>query len=298
VSNIFQPLVRSTGGVVPFNIGTGALGTVVKNQHLNLDESGAVYASIEGVINHYGAGLPFDINGRLVIAPISEYRFNGIDQYATMPSWSPLGADWEYELTMTPSAIGKFNLSGRHEGDRFYLGVAQNNNAVVGLGGSGRESTISIGLDQAVHLKAKMDATDTDFYVDGQIELNIAGELPTLPLSAADFNIGRINNDPFYTSGTISNLKLTDLSFPGNSRHYPMNEGTGAVFRDRLGDGSTDATIVNHNETSWEPSASEVAPVRTDQSVKYADSGALAVGGEIAYYSQGVAYAANGALAQ
>ena len=68
MSNIFQPLTRSSGGVVPLNIGVGVLGTTVKNQHLNLDTSGAVYAVSGGAVNHHGAGLPFDSNGRLIVS--------------------------------------------------------------------------------------------------------------------------------------------------------------------------------------------------------------------------------------
>jgi hypothetical protein len=68
MSNIFQPLVRSTGGVIPLNIGVGELVDPIKNQHLNLDDTGAVYAISNGTIQHYGAGLPFDVFGRLVVS--------------------------------------------------------------------------------------------------------------------------------------------------------------------------------------------------------------------------------------
>jgi hypothetical protein len=68
MSNIFQPLTRDNGGILPLNIGIGVLVDPVKNQHLNLDATGAVYAILDGAINHHGAGLPFDIDGRLVVS--------------------------------------------------------------------------------------------------------------------------------------------------------------------------------------------------------------------------------------
>ena len=76
MSNIFQPLVRETGGRLPLNIGDGPLVDPIKNQHLNLDSNGAIYASFDGVINHYGAGLPFDVDGRLIISTLDPIRFD------------------------------------------------------------------------------------------------------------------------------------------------------------------------------------------------------------------------------
>ena len=66
MSNIFQPVVNDTGGALPLVVGAGPLVSPVKNQHLNLDSTGNVYAS-NAAITHYGAGLPFDANGRLVV---------------------------------------------------------------------------------------------------------------------------------------------------------------------------------------------------------------------------------------
>lgn len=68
MSNIFQPLVRDTAGVIPMNIGVGPLVDPVKNQGLNLDATGAVYAVSGGAIDHYSSALPFDVNGRLVVS--------------------------------------------------------------------------------------------------------------------------------------------------------------------------------------------------------------------------------------
>ena len=68
MSNIFSYLVRDTGGYIPFNSGSGPISGGIKSQHLWLDTEGAVYAVIDGIVDHWGAGLPFDINGRLVIS--------------------------------------------------------------------------------------------------------------------------------------------------------------------------------------------------------------------------------------
>ena len=68
MSNIFQPLTRLCGGLLPIIVGSGPIaGTITSNQHLNLDEFGNVHCVSGGVITHYGAGLPFDGDGRLVL---------------------------------------------------------------------------------------------------------------------------------------------------------------------------------------------------------------------------------------
>ena len=67
MSNIFTYLVRDTGGVIPLNVGSGPISVPIKSQHLNIDSDGNIYAS-NGVIDHYGAGLPFDVDGRMVIS--------------------------------------------------------------------------------------------------------------------------------------------------------------------------------------------------------------------------------------
>jgi len=68
MSNIFQPLTRSSGGLVPLNIGVGALVDPVMSQGLNLDSTGSIYAALDGVIDYHTTALPFDLNGRLVVS--------------------------------------------------------------------------------------------------------------------------------------------------------------------------------------------------------------------------------------
>ena len=74
MSNIFTYLVRSTLGALPVNIGIGAIVDPVKSQGLNIDNTGAVYAVADGVIDHYNQGLPFEVNGRLVVTEDPKVR--------------------------------------------------------------------------------------------------------------------------------------------------------------------------------------------------------------------------------
>lgn len=76
MSNIFQPLVRETDGAVPLNVGTGPVSGEVYNQHLTLDVNGAVFSSTSGAVNHWGCGLPFDVNGRLLVRVAEPDRFD------------------------------------------------------------------------------------------------------------------------------------------------------------------------------------------------------------------------------
>jgi hypothetical protein len=68
MSNVFQALVRDTGGLIPMNIGVGVITDPVSFQGLNIDSTGAVYAILDGVIDHHASGLPFDVDGRLVVS--------------------------------------------------------------------------------------------------------------------------------------------------------------------------------------------------------------------------------------
>ena len=64
---IFAPLARKSGKV-PVSIGTGAIPNGESLQGLNVSEEGYIFAVLDGEINHYFQGLPFDVNGRLVIS--------------------------------------------------------------------------------------------------------------------------------------------------------------------------------------------------------------------------------------
>jgi hypothetical protein len=72
MSNIFAPYAKIHSGIIKFN--NGAIGTVVKNQHLNCDDQQQIYAVVDGTIDHYGAGLPFDSQGRLVTTNTAKVR--------------------------------------------------------------------------------------------------------------------------------------------------------------------------------------------------------------------------------
>ena len=82
MSIIFGNLVRPTG-VLPLIIGVGPLGSIVRSQHLNLNDSGQVYSVFNGAITHYGAGLPFDTNGRLVVTSNAVDRIDQGVPFAT-----------------------------------------------------------------------------------------------------------------------------------------------------------------------------------------------------------------------
>ncbi|MBG7617770.1 MAG: hypothetical protein IZT57_05330, partial [Chloroflexi bacterium] len=67
MSNVFQALVRDTGGVIPLNIGVGVIADPFPFQGLNLDATGAIYAIDGGTAVHHSHGLPIDADGRLVV---------------------------------------------------------------------------------------------------------------------------------------------------------------------------------------------------------------------------------------
>lgn len=66
MANVFGFLFRDKGSL-PLNIGVGAIVSPIKSQHLNLDDANAIYSVADGAISYHDQGLPFDVNGRLVV---------------------------------------------------------------------------------------------------------------------------------------------------------------------------------------------------------------------------------------
>jgi WD40 repeat protein len=66
VSIIFHHVVDSDG-VIALNVGTGTPSPATLSQGLLLDDVGAVYATTTDPISYYAYGLPFSVDGRLVV---------------------------------------------------------------------------------------------------------------------------------------------------------------------------------------------------------------------------------------
>ncbi|MDB4312057.1 hypothetical protein N9937_01375 [bacterium] len=67
MSNIFGPFCRLQG-VLPLNIGSGALVDPVEYMGTRCDNRGRIYSMINTQIDHWANGLPFNIHGRLCVA--------------------------------------------------------------------------------------------------------------------------------------------------------------------------------------------------------------------------------------
>lgn len=72
--SIFANFVRDTGGLVQFNEGGGAPPNPVDTMGLRLDTAGAIFAQRNGQIDHYHNGLPFNLQGRLMITGADPVR--------------------------------------------------------------------------------------------------------------------------------------------------------------------------------------------------------------------------------
>ncbi len=84
MSIIFHQITSQNGGVLPLNLGSGAVVGGIPSQGLLVDEDGAVYATLDTPPAAWLAGLPFDANGRLVVeqGAITSY-FGGLAFTAT-----------------------------------------------------------------------------------------------------------------------------------------------------------------------------------------------------------------------
>ena len=80
MSNIFNYLARPTGRLHFHDTPAAVPEDQNQTQHLTLDGTGSIYVDTSGVIDHYGAGLPFTSSGALVVSsdPVDRIGEGGI----------------------------------------------------------------------------------------------------------------------------------------------------------------------------------------------------------------------------
>lgn len=103
MSIIFHQLLENTDGRLPLDVGAGPIVGGIQSQGLIINSSGEIHAVIDGVIDHYHAGMPFDINGRLCIT-------------GTPASYSDQGIPF--------ASNGSISIIGTGPGDYFNQGLA------------------------------------------------------------------------------------------------------------------------------------------------------------------------------
>lgn len=67
MSKIFQPLTRNSLGALPTIDGVGPIVGGIPFQGMVINTLGAIHTHHQGTIDHYANGLPFDVDGRLVV---------------------------------------------------------------------------------------------------------------------------------------------------------------------------------------------------------------------------------------
>lgn len=67
MSIIFQQMLEATEGRLPLNIDTGPIVGGINSQGLVINSSGEIEAVLDGTIDHYSFGLPFDADSRLCV---------------------------------------------------------------------------------------------------------------------------------------------------------------------------------------------------------------------------------------
>lgn len=67
MSNIFQAVVRRTGGAIPLKLGTSAVPKFFVEHGLIFDARGNIFADDVSPIDHYHSGMPFCETGRLAV---------------------------------------------------------------------------------------------------------------------------------------------------------------------------------------------------------------------------------------
>ena len=68
MSIIFHQLIRESGGTLPVSVGSGPIVGGTNSQGLIINTSGEVESVLDGTVDHHSAGLPFDVDGRLVVS--------------------------------------------------------------------------------------------------------------------------------------------------------------------------------------------------------------------------------------
>lgn len=101
MSNIFQPYTRHSSGDIPLNIGVAVPVGFTLSQGLKVDEAGAIYAVLDGTINHYNAGLPFNSDGRLVVSNNPQVRVDQGIPFAASGGMSLGGGIDHYDQSLS-----------------------------------------------------------------------------------------------------------------------------------------------------------------------------------------------------
>ena len=139
-------------------------------------------------------------------------------------SWYPKGTKYTY------SAKVKFN-SGSIEGltgvnnntnQRLYFGKNASSKVWFGFGAQNSTGTTDILDDVEYLLEMRIDGNVAKCYVDGVLELTINASNGHVYDSILIGALGIINDGNDYDiNGIVTDVRFTDLTDPGNSRHYP-----------------------------------------------------------------------------
>ena len=137
MSNIFQALVRRTEGALPLNLGTSQVPVRIPptKDHLMFDRVGNIFAEMDGVIDHYGAALPFAASGRLIVSLDPVDRFDqGIPFTANgAVALGDFAAPFVFDIIRTAGGTCTFPAAGACVAQSTYTAIVSSAGAPTGV---------------------------------------------------------------------------------------------------------------------------------------------------------------------
>ena len=155
---------------------------------MQVDAAGAIFAVLEGAITNYASGLPFDVNGRLVVSTDPPARFDqGMGFNATGAVCVDSGAITRHDQGVGFSAGGGMSSGSIVQGDPFNLTIGfsapANFYGFTGIEGAIDPATWTGSIESAVIQNIGHDAD-----VAGELDITFIGNLQ--PAIAINWYIG------------------------------------------------------------------------------------------------------------
>ncbi len=247
MSIIFHQVVESTGGRLPLNVDVGPIVGGIPSQGLILNSAGEVEAVLDGTVDHFSFGLPFDANSRLCVtsSPVTY-----IDQGIPFASNSNIAVD------------------GTGPADYFNQGLAYKN-------GGGAISVNPINPMLPTQVQNLALSTPTDNEIDATWDANPAPEMvtsytleykPTTSGTWIPINVGLVTSFTItgLASGVTYDVRVYATNVTGDGPTSVVMQATVTGVPEQITDLAASSGQIEQSNLTWTPPTASPAASRVD----------------------------------
>lgn len=205
MSNIFGPFCRDQG-IVLFNDGSGPVGTHNIFQSLKVNDLKEIFSNTGGDIDHYAHGLPFDVDGRLVV---------------------DTGAIAYYDQGLPFSADGRLIIAGDDIPVRYDQGVPFSADGGLSQSGGGAPTMVSV-FQAASYTGTTRTSSSAAMrsYLPAALIADGIGGFIQVHFGASSNNIGNMPVSCCFIGHQVTNT----YTFDGNQQRITFNGGSHSVL--------------------------------------------------------------------